>query len=324
MLWMALLGVGLIAGVAFIIDDDDDDNISSDTDGGSDTSGGGDTGGGDTGGGDDTGGTDTGGGDSIDPFTGASGDDEIVGDETDNTILGKNGTDNLDGGDGDDRVFGDGGHDTVQGGAGDDSVFGGHGNDLVMGGEDDDQSRGGRDDDVLIDATGTDTLHGDGGNDVIVASGTMDATAEAEFLANPEPDNGIANLLDQLQIDFSDDSDTEGDHVFGGSGDDTVIFGVNDTVTGGSGADTLLTASWLEGGDAATVTDFTPDEDRLIYAYDPADGEPDLSMEMVENDDGTSDAVISANGAVVIRVEDQDDSFDLAEHLLLVNGVRSG
>ncbi|WP_122073813.1 hypothetical protein [Pseudophaeobacter sp. EL27] len=127
----------------------------------------------------------------------------------------------------------------------------------------------------------------------------MDPDSEAAFLANPELENGIGNLLDQLQIDFSTDSDTEGDRAFGGSGDDTVIFGVNDSVGGGSGADTFLTASYLEGEGAATVSDFDPDEDQLMYAYDPGDGEPDLTVEMVENSDGSSDAVISANGSVV-------------------------
>lgn len=304
MVWMAALGIALVAGLVLIIDDDDDSTT--DTSGGSDTDGG----------------TDTGGGADIDSFIGASGDDEIEGDDENNTILGKNGTDTLDGNAGDDRVFGDGGNDSVQGGEGNDSVFGGNGEDLVKGGEDDDLVRGGRNDDVLIDSTGADRLQGDGGDDLIVASGTMDADASAAFEANPVPDNGIGNLLDQLLIDFSADSDTEGDEAFGGSGDDTVIFGVNDTVGGGSGADTFVTASWLEGQDAATVTDFDPAEDQLMYAYDPAEGIPELTVEMVENDDGTTDAIVSANGSEVIRVLEQDDTFDLSENILLINGVR--
>ncbi|MEP2718573.1 type I secretion protein [Pseudophaeobacter sp.] len=305
MAWMIALGVAAVAGL-FLIFDDDDDPVT-DTGGGSDTGGG----------------NDTGGGDEVDPFVGASGDDEIEGDAEDNTILGKNGMDTLDGNAGNDRVFGDGGQDSVQGGEGNDSVFGGRGDDLVQGGEGDDLVRGGRNDDVLIDTTGTDRLQGDGGDDLIIASGTMDPAAAEAFLADPEPDNGIANLLDQLLIDFSADSDTEGDQAFGGSGDDTVIFGVDDTVGGGSGADTFVTASWLEGQEAATITDFDTEEDRLIYAFDPADGEPALTMELVENRDGTSDAVISANGSEVIRVLEQDDSFDLAEHILLINGARA-
>lgn len=302
MMWMALLGLGLVAGFVLLIDDDDDDT-SSNSGGGSDT--------------------DNGGGEDIDPFIGASGDDEINGDSDDNTILGKNGDDELTGRAGDDRVFGDGGQDSVDGGFGDDSVFGGNGDDLVLGGNGDDLSRGGRDDDVLVDTTGSDVFFGDGDNDLIIASGTMDADASEAFLANPDPDNGIANLLDQLQIDFSEDTDGRGDAIFAGSGDDTVVFGEDDTVTGGEGADTLLTASWLEGESAATVTDFDTEEDRLLYAYDPADGEPEMTMELVENEDGTSDALISANGSAVMRIEDQDETFDLAEHLLLINGVRS-
>ncbi|MGR3622979.1 calcium-binding protein [Pseudophaeobacter sp.] len=305
MLWMALVGLGLVAGIVLITDDDDE--TAADTGGGSDSGGG----------------TDTGGGSNIDPFIGDSSNDTIAGDDADNTILGKNGTDDLDGNLGDDRIFGDGGDDSVDGGAGNDSVYGGHGDDLVMGGEDDDLNRGGRDKDVLIDATGTDTLYGDAGADLIIASGTMDAAAQTAFEASPTPENGIGNLLDQLQIDFSADSDTEGDRVYGGIGDDTVVFGVNDTVSGGEGADTLVTASWLEGQEAATVTDFDPVEDQLVYAYDPADGEPVLTMELVEQEDGSTNAVVSANGQIVLRLQDQDESFDLAEHILLVNGVRA-
>lgn len=306
MTWMVLLGLGLAAGV-FVITDDDDDNTSSDSGGGGDTGGG----------------TDTGGGSSIDPFIGDSEDNTIEGDADNNTILGKNGDDELDGGAGDDRVFGDGGKDSVEGGEGDDSIFGGHGRDLVMGGEGDDLERGGRDADVLIDSTGADTLHGDTGSDLIIASGTMDADAQAALEADPSPESGIGNLLDQLLIDFSADSDSEGDRVYGGQGDDTVIFGVNDTVSGGDGADTFVTASWLEGQEAATVTDFNPEEDQLVYAYDPADGEPELTMELVEQPDGSTNAVVSANGEIILRVQDQDETFDLAEHILLVNGVRA-
>ncbi len=292
MVWMAALGIALVAGLVLIIDDDDDSTT--DTSGGSDTDGG----------------TDTGGGADIDSFIGASGDDEIEGDDENNTILGKNGDDILDGRGGDDRVFGDGGNDSVDGGEGDDAVFGGNGQDLVLGGEGNDLLRGGRDTDFLVDTDGADTIFGDTGDDLIVSSGNLD----------PATDNDLAAVLLQ-PMDFTQDADTEGDVVHAGTGDDTVIFGVGDTVTGGSGTDTFMALSWLEGQPAATITDFNPNEDNLIYSYHESEAEPVMSLSMVENDDGTSDALISANGQLVLRVEDQDpDTFDLAEHLVLAVG----
>lgn len=291
-MWMALLGIGLVAGIALIIDDDDDAPAESGS-------------GGDTGGG-----TDTGGGADIDSFIGASGDDEIDGDAEDNTILGKNGNDDLDGLAGNDRVFGDGGQDTVDGGEGDDKVFGGNGQDLVLGGEGDDFIRGGRDGDVLVDTSGADTIFGDTGNDLIVSSGNLD----------PATENDLAAVLSQ-PMDFTQDADTEGDVVHAGTGDDTVIFGVNDTVTGGTGEDTFMALSWLEGEAAATITDFDPDEDNLVYSYDASQTEPVMTLALQDNGDGTSDALISANGHLVLRVEDQDPAtFDLTEHLVLVVG----
>lgn len=296
MVWMALLGLALVAGVVILVDDDDDDVV--------------------------TGGSGGGGGEETDPHTGGVGDDIILGGEEDDTLLGRNGDDDLNGRRGDDRVFGDGGMDTVSGGMGDDSIYGGNGNDLVLGGDQHDLTRGGRDEDVLIDTVGTDTMYGDGGSDLLIGSGTMSEDAEEALLANPDPENGIANLLDQLQIDLTEDTDRQGDHLDGGSGNDTLLFGVNDTVTGGADADTFITASWLEGHGPAVVTDFDPAEDQLVYAYNRADGDPELTVETSENDDGTSDAVIFANGSEVIRVEGQGETFDIDEHLTLIYGAR--
>lgn len=291
MMWMALLGIGLVAGIAFIIDDDDDDAPA------------------DTGSGSDSGG-DTGGGSDVDSFIGASGDDDIDGDAENNTLLGKNGDDSLDGKEGDDRVFGDGGQDSVDGGEGDDEVFGGNGKDLVLGGEGNDLLRGGRDADLLVDTSGADTIYGDTGDDVIVSSGNLD----------PATENDIVAVLAQ-PMDFISDADTEGDVVDAGNGDDTVIFGVNDTITGGAGEDTFMALSWLEGGEAATITDFDPDEDNLIYSYDASQTEPVMTVTMQDNDSGSSDALISANGHLVLRVEDQDPAtFDLTKHLVLIEG----
>lgn len=292
MAWMFLVGFAFIAGIVLIADDDDDTAV--------DTSGGSDSGGG----------SDGGDGGSVEDFVGNANDNEITGDDGDNTILGKNGNDLLDGGEGVDRIFGDGGNDTVDGGPGNDSVFGGNGSDLVIGGEGDDLLHGNRDGDFLIDTSGTDSLFGDKGDDLIVSSGNL----------LPDTENDALAVLTQ-QMDFTTDADTEGDSVNGGAGNDFIIFGVDDTVTGGSGEDTFFAPSWLEPGEAATVTDFDPEEDRLIYSYHETQDEPEMTMRLVENEDGTSDVIVSANGSDVLRVQDQDESFDLSEHLIVVMGA---
>ncbi|MGR3759546.1 calcium-binding protein [Roseobacteraceae bacterium NS-SX3] len=309
---MALIALGLVAGVAFIIDDDDDDNENvaavEDTETGTDTGGG-------------SGEPDT----DDDPFEGDSGADSITGDPGDNSLMGRGGDDTLDGAQGSDRVFGDGGNDTVTGGNGADEVFGGRGDDMVQGGRGSDVVRGGSGDDLLVDSTGADTLHGDTGEDVIISSGFLTEEQTAALAANPDLPNGVANVLDTLDAlgaDMSQDTDGRADTVDGGFDDDLLIFGRGDQVTGGHGADTFLGGEWLETGETATITDFNPDEDRLVYGYDPANGEPELSLLTRDNGSGGSDAIVVANGVEVLRVAGQGGTFTLEEHLALIDAAR--
>ncbi len=255
----------------------------------------------------------------IDQLLGTIGDDTLSGAEGDNTLLGRNGNDALSGRGGMDRVFGDGGMDTVTGGDGNDSVFGGNGNDFVSGGTGDDYIRGGRDHDILIDSLGADTLHGDLGQDLIVSSGLLSAAASEALVADPDPENGVQDLLQQLEIDLSVDQDASGDLADGGEGDDTMIFGVDDTVTGGSGKDTFVTSYWLEGQPPATITDFELGEDQLVYVFDPdAGNEPEMTVQNVANSSGGSDAILFANGTEVLRIENQDGQFDPAIDIRLI------
>ena len=81
------------------------------------------------------------------PFT--SGNDKIIGDESDNTLCGQKGND---------KIIGAGGDDTMIGGPGDDMIIGGPGND------------------IFIDGPGKDVLIGGGGDDVFNLSHPNDGT----------------------------------------------------------------------------------------------------------------------------------------------------
>lgn len=291
MFWMAMIGVGLLAGFVFLESDDEVETSETITEEEQPD----------------------------DAFTGASGDDEITGNRQDNTLLGRNGDDDLAGQRGSDRVFGDGGMDTVSGGGGDDSVFGGNGDDFVTGDRGDDMLRGGRDHDILLDNQGSDSLHGDLGQDLIIASGQLLEGTIDNLEQDRSLENGARDLLEQLGIDFSEDTDSRGDSVDGGEGDDTLVFGVDDTVIGGSGKDLFVTASWLEGEPAATITDFSRGEDQLIYGYDPLDGPaPALTVDHLPNETEGSDAIVYADGVEVIRVLDQDGTFDPAQDIRVI------
>ncbi|MDE4131651.1 type I secretion protein [Phaeobacter sp. QD34_3] len=296
MLWIGLLGLSLVAG--FIILDDDDDQASTGQD-------------------EPPGQEDP----DLPPntFAGTDGNDILIGNQQDNSLLGREGDDSLEGRIGGDRLFGDDGMDTLFGGDGNDSVFGGDGDDFLNGGRGDDLIRGGADHDVLIDRLGSDTMNGDLGQDLIISSGQLPPGLLQAQLQASGPENGPQDLLRQLGTDMTDDPDRNGDSVDGGQGDDTLLFGVDDTVTGGDGADRFITGSWLEGQDAATITDFQLGEDQLVYTYDPAaGGEPELTVENAANGSGGSDAIVYADGVEVLRILAQDGQFDPALDIRLL------
>ncbi len=92
-------------------------------------------------------------------FTGAEGND---------TLIGGNGADLLLGRGGNDILIGGAGPDILMGGAGHDDLRGGDGHDLLIGGEGDDWLDGGNGNDVLIGGAGADTFIFNRGHDHIV------------------------------------------------------------------------------------------------------------------------------------------------------------
>ncbi|MEG4571206.1 calcium-binding protein [Microcoleus sp. N3A4] len=84
---------------------------------------------------------------------------QLVGDDANNTASGFAG---------DDIIIGNGGNDTLSGNKGNDIISGGAGNDQLFGGKGDDNLNGGEGDDTLIGGVGADLLISGAGRDVLV------------------------------------------------------------------------------------------------------------------------------------------------------------
>ena len=171
-------------------------------------------------------------------------------------------------GDGDDLILAGEGADLVLAEGGEDRVFGADGGDYIVGGEGDDFLRGGDQDDVLAGGEGQDTLYGDAGNDlldgteVIDEEGYIDALFDAVRRGDDPEDVDTAPFFDV-------DADTgESDVLFGGQGNDDILAGSNDVVSTGNGQDIVTVGDWVTPGAPVTITDFNPDEDVIVYAYE--------------------------------------------------------
>lgn len=110
------------------------------------------------------------------------GHDEVIGNDSANTIWGAGGSDTLSGGDGDDTLRGGGSNDELRGNQGDDRFFGWNGHDIFFGGKGSDTISGGGGSDTLDGGLGDDDLRGGGGSDVFVFSGDGNDTV-TDFVA---------------------------------------------------------------------------------------------------------------------------------------------
>ena len=127
----------------------------------------------------------------IENITGSSYNDEITGNNSENTLKG---------GDGNDRLTGHMGDDKLDGGAGDDKLDGGAGVDTLMGGAGNDELDGGAGDDTLMGGAGNDELDGGAGDDMIYGGAGKDELTGGDggdtFIFSPADGDGIDTITD--------------------------------------------------------------------------------------------------------------------------------
>jgi Ca2+-binding RTX toxin-like protein len=146
-----------------------------------------------------------------------------------------------------DFLFGTAYGESILAGAGDDLVFADDGDDWVYGEAGFDSLFGGKGDDKLFGGTQNDNLYGDCGDDVL------------------HGDSGLSTIKG---------SDFGSDNLVGGDGNDKLYAGDgNDTLSGGAGKDSfhfkwqdpMINLAALTGRAFATITDFDPNKDRLVF-----------------------------------------------------------
>lgn len=168
-------------------------------------------------------------GDGNDDAMGNGSDNEILGGRGDDRIDALDGDDVIEGGEGSDYLIGSGGNDMLYGGDGFDYLFGGDGNDTLSGEGASGHLYGGRGDDKLFGGNESDKLLGEGANDLINGYGGND------------------------HLDGGDGEDV----IYGGTGNDRIYAGAqSDTVSGEADNDTIYGQGGddiLRGGDGVDI-----------------------------------------------------------------------
>jgi len=195
-------------------------------DSGSGDSGSGDSGSGDSGSGDSgSGDSGSGGGSTPSPTpttpapasppasgTATSGPDVLQLPDGGSTVGSGDGDDTITGGNGDDLISASFGNDNASGGFGDDLIFGGDGDDFLTGGPGADSIEGGDDNDQIFAGSGDDAgdeFQGNGGDDVLGGNVGNDLLI------------GGSKLVGAV----TSPAEADGDTLFGGDGNDTLILG---------------------------------------------------------------------------------------------------
>ena len=223
---------------------------------------------------------------------GGVGNDTLGGEEGDDDLRGGAGIDLLDGGNGDDVLLGGEGDDTIIGGDGDDDLRGETGNDSLDGGFGDDVMTGGDGDDTLIGGPGADDVRGGAGFDTLTFAASSSAVrvflTDVGGVGYGELGDSLGDTYREVErvigSEFSDllSGSNGDDFLIGGHGRDTligregndVINGglANDRLTGNGGTDTFVFDQVPSPVHADTITDFTPDVDKIalsIAAFGP-------------------------------------------------------
>ncbi|MBQ0749568.1 MAG: hypothetical protein KBT70_05150 [Roseovarius sp.] len=229
-----------------------------------------------------------------------------------NIITGTTGADLINGRDVGDEISAQDGNDVIAAAGGRDVVFAGDGNDIVSGGNAADVLWGGVGNDVVIGGAGGDSLQGNSGDDLILGLDIPLGSGSAADLAalNLDPATPLS-ILDSLARSPADELSGD-DTLLGGSGNDVLVIGGDDTATGGSGDDRFWLGEWVSGVNTATITDYDPAADQIVYYHSPvALGEAAPVITLSTNAAG--DAIILADGVAVAEVTGAGSTLTAAE-----------
>lgn len=256
-----------------------------------------------------------------DTVFGLDGNDDLDGGNANDWMYGGAGIDQLNGGMGADSLFGGAGDDAIGGAGGVDELFGDAGSDTLLGQDASDTIDGGAGNDLLIGGAAADTLIGGTGNDVLIGgyvnaddsvAGEVDTDLEerahAARIAELSGSDPLI-LTTELRSNDNDGSDV----LFGGSGDDSIYLGSDDTVTGGTGADDFFVRAYAADDTVsvgAKVLDYNAAEDEIFVEYDASNNGAAPTIE-VRNWNG--DAVVLVDDKVLMRLEGQAGNITVAD-----------
>ncbi len=212
----------------------------------------------------------------IENAEGSSGNDQIFGNASNNTLFGRAGIDLLEGNNGQDTIFGGVGIvDTTDAG---DSIFGGHGNDALYGNAGNDTIHGGiavadpnDGSDLAYGGKGFDLVYGNAGNDTLFGGGSgVDPFDEADTVYGGKgADEIYGNGSDDFLFGGGSNVDPgdQGDLIYGGAGNDSILGnGGADSIYGQAGNDTMHAGV----GDDLYVFDIFSDGADTILLFEGA------------------------------------------------------
>lgn len=214
--------------------------------------------------------------------------DQMLGDDNDNSLRGQAGDDLIDGADGDDYIYGNSGNDEIYGGDGDDFLFDGDGVDEVVGGEGDDYIS-------AADDSDNDVFDGGDDRDMISYANVAEGVT-IDLLANTVTRNGIA--IGDTIVNFEDaqGSDGGGDTLYGTGGQNTLDGRAGDDLLHGRAGN-----DYLVGARGDDVIDGGDDHDIARYDYDDTNGgtqgiDANMGTGVVIDAFGDTDTLIDIEG----------------------------
>ncbi len=246
-----------------------------------------------------------------DLLNGGSGNDSLRGGSNNDTLIGGSGADTLYGDGGDDylvvgsssatattsneKAYGGDGNDVIEAWhARSSTLSGGNGNDSIslygMLGSDSVKADGGDGNDRIMFADARGSIYGGNGDDTVYhdayAGGYVSLGSGRDFFSNVDDSSAVKvsggsdndtiygfSGGDTLYGDDGNDLLYWGQRMYGGNGDDTLVFGGEATARmwGGAGRDTFVFADSDRADDGFRIKDFTRGEDRILIDHEPGD-----------------------------------------------------